>query len=234
MSINIAIVDDDRFYLDRAEKIIRKHMDEESINIYTFEAPKKFLESEEEYNIVFLDIVLGDDINGMDIAEQYRYINKKALIILISSLMDYLVDGYRVDAFRFIVKYEEREEAQYKEALNKAEEIITADNELIEFDTPYGEKVSVPLQKIKYITTVKRQVEVHTELDTFMAKGTVREYAKILEEKNFISTHVSYLVNLWWIYKNELVLKNGEKLPVSRKMKKEVNHKFIRYKARCM
>ena len=46
-----------------------------------------------EYDLIFLDIELGD-YNGIEIASKIRTYNRSSIIIITSSFKKYLIDGY--------------------------------------------------------------------------------------------------------------------------------------------
>lgn len=66
-------------------------------------------------------------------------------------------------------------------------------------------------------------------------KLQLSEVEKLLDDKIFIKTHRSYIVNKNWIQsllENEVVLKNGKKVPISRYRRKEVEEQFLRENAK--
>ena len=56
-----------------------------------------------KYQIIFLDIELKNE-NGIDIAEKIRKTNENVEIIFLTAFIQYAVDGYKVKAYRFLVK----------------------------------------------------------------------------------------------------------------------------------
>jgi len=236
MRINIAIIDDEQICLDKIEEKVIKYMGDCTVAIDKYIDAERFLECEKEYQIIFLDIMLNTTKDGLDIARQYKYIDGKTIIILVSSLRECLADGYKVDAFRFIVKDTDKEDEDFEEAIRRAKQILTYREQKIEFDLLHGTKVFILAYAVKYIKTEKRNVEVHTINDKFVAKGTISQLLPKLESLNFVCSHTSYLVNVEWIEAisgENVVLKNGEKVALSRKRKKEVLRKLVLFKAKC-
>lgn len=236
MNINIAIVDDEAVWLDKIENEVRKNVSDFTVDIDKYFNPEDLLNNDKKYDIIFLDIMLNTTKDGLDIAKQYKYINFDSFIILVSSLKEYLADGFKVDAFRFIVKDKPKEEDDYREAIEKIVNLMKSREQLVEFEIVRGGVVKIPAHNIKYIKNEERNIEVHTMEDTFIAKGTVKKYDKILDMMNFACTHESYLVNVEWIEDikgEDVILKNNEKVALSRKQKKLVNEKMILHKARC-
>lgn len=55
------------------------------------------------FDLIFMDIDLGVE-NGMDAAREIREVNRSTLIIFVTNLAQYAVQGYEVNALDFIVK----------------------------------------------------------------------------------------------------------------------------------
>ena len=236
MNINIAIVDDEAVWLDKIENEVRKNVADFTVDIDKYFNPEDLLNNDKKYDIIFLDIMLNTTKDGLDVAKQYKYINFDSFIILVSSLKEYLADGFKVDAFRFIVKDKPKEAEDYREAIEKIVNLMKSREQLVKFEIVRGGVVNIPVYNIKYIKNEDRNIEVHTIEDIFIAKGTVKKYEKILDTMNFVCTHESYLVNVEWIEDikgEDVILKNNEKVALSRKQKKLVNEKMILHKARC-
>ena len=57
----------------------------------------------QQYDIIFLDIGMKE-MNGMETAYAIREKNQNVDIVFITIMMDYALEGYRVDAVRYILK----------------------------------------------------------------------------------------------------------------------------------
>lgn len=76
---------------------------------------------------IFLDIHIGEDMNGIELAEQINQIDKDAIIIMITSNKDmsHLVFKYHIGAIDYIVK------ENFEEVKKRVKEcIICANNKL--------------------------------------------------------------------------------------------------------
>lgn len=73
---------------------------------------------------------------------------------------------------------------------------------------------------------------VYLEDKCVVAKGVLSAIENQLLEQHFMRTHRSYLVNMKHIrriQKNDLVLSNGNLVPISRRKEKELKQQFMRY-----
>lgn len=104
--INIAMVEDS----DSDAKVLTSYLGSyfggEGIEyqISRYENSESFLaECKSGFDIVFMDIELPDG-NGMDAAKKFRSIDEDAMIMFVTNMAQFAVNGYEVDAFDFIVK----------------------------------------------------------------------------------------------------------------------------------
>ena len=104
--IRTAIVEDDPAYAAVITDFYRRYAEEcgRAVKIDFFESGSAFLEGYGEgYDLVFLDIELPG-LDGMHVAADLRARDKSVLIIFVTNLAQYAVNGYDVQAFDFIVK----------------------------------------------------------------------------------------------------------------------------------
>lgn len=122
--ITIAICEDEKEtqvliedYLDNILKDINKEYE-----IQKYSSGEELLKSEfKNIDILLLDIQMGE-LNGMDTARNIREVDSDMEIIFITSLIDYVQEGYEVRAYRYLLKPIELEELK-KHILNCIKEI---------------------------------------------------------------------------------------------------------------
>ena len=66
------------------------------------------LSKEAPIHVILLDILMGEEKNGIDFAARLRREQLDVSIVFISSSMDYVLKGYDVQAVKYIVKPVER------------------------------------------------------------------------------------------------------------------------------
>ncbi len=105
--LKIAVCDDESVYLDKINTLVKTYF--ETLNIdtqcYIFSIGKGLIESVEkiDYDVIFLDIELKTS-NGLNIAKELRDNNYKGIIVFITIHSEFFPEGYKVDAFRYILK----------------------------------------------------------------------------------------------------------------------------------
>lgn len=230
--IKIVICEDER----ETQLLIEEYLDNILKNINIEYEIQKYSSGEEllEGNIKDIDILLLDiqmgQINGMDVARKIREVDNKMEIIFITSLIDYVQEGYEVRAYRYLLKPIESEELK-KHVLTCIREIeINKNNNIVIKNKSNTYKIDS--NEIKYVEVQKKDMVIHTINKNFDVRYSLEKIEKDLNLYKFVRCHKSYLVNLSYVENiklNTLVLESGEEVPVSRYRYKDVKEKFLKF-----
>lgn len=232
--INIAICEDDPFYIDRLEKLCEGYRESIDLNIDKYMSGEELIEycenSSIKYDIAFLDIEMKQ-INGLETAKYLKAKNINAIVIFISGYTNYITNTFRIGAFQFLIKpFKESDfNEDFKRAIEKYREVHA--NYIIKFS---GETSVVEYKEIKYIEGYKRHLMVYTEDASYECVGSINSEAEKFKIYRFIRCHQGYMVNFSYIReinKNNIVLKNGEEIPMSRRYREQVMNTFNLYLA---
>lgn len=105
--MKLAICDDEIVFRKQLiESIDKYYKNYSNLDIYEFSSGEELLESYDSgavYDIVFLDIEMKD-INGLDTAKIIRKYRRNEIIVFLTSHTKYAIDGYEVNALRFLEK----------------------------------------------------------------------------------------------------------------------------------
>lgn len=221
MELHIAICDDDRQHASKLEEVLIRLIAKiqgihSHIDIY--ESGEALLRAMEHtaYHILYLDMEMpGED--GITVAERIRKVNDKIIIIFVTSHSTYMYRSFQVQPFRYLLKPIQNEELHV--ATMKAIAQCQQRNDVLTFamnQMMYHLRVS----EIMYITVERgKKLMIITTNETYSYYGKLGELADQLEPYHFCRVHSGYVVN--WDYvralgKNQLVLKNGAIIPISR------------------
>ncbi|MFL8709419.1 LytR/AlgR family response regulator transcription factor [Clostridioides sp. GD02377] len=230
--INIAVCEDEK----EAQLLIVDYIENILKNISIEYEIKKYLSGEEllennlkDIDILFLDIKM-EKLNGMDTARMIRKMGSEMEIIFITSLIDYVQEGYEVRAYRYLLKPIEFEELK-KHMLICIKDIETnKDSYIIIKDKSNTYKIY--LNEIKYIEVQKKEMLIHTINKNFYIRYSLNKIEKELNLSRFIRCHKSFIVNLSHVENikyNIAILESGEEVPISRYRYKEVKETFLRF-----
>lgn len=234
--INIAICDDsltDRINLyEQVNNYFSKTG--ESFVTESYDCGKPFLEAckHKQFDLIFLDIILGD-VSGITVAEKIRFNNSKVCIIFISSSREFAVEGYNVNALSYLVK--PFSDKQLLSILDKFLASFTADDEKNIHIRSEGVNIRIPIDKILYIESRDKKLFFYltdsTTLDTY---AKLDDYNLMMNQfPNFLRCHKSYLINMDQVKEirdNKFFMKNNSVIPVPKDtiaLKKKAYYDYI-------
>ncbi len=224
--IRIAICDDDEKFLDKIENMLQNSIEIDA-EILRFNSGIDLLKSNiKKIDILFIDIEMPE-ISGFDVMEKLGELN--IIVIFVSNYAEKVYKSIKYSPFRFIRKDVIAEEI--KEAIASAKERLIAKNKSIILNVKRN-MVKVSIEDILYIESFVNKLVFITENKTYEIRGSLNSYKDDILFKNFCMPHRSYLVNLSKISsieKSDLILVNGEKIPISKKRKKDIEAAFISY-----
>lgn len=241
---HIAICDDERIFREQIKEILEKYMDEKgcTFEIDTFCSGIEFIElgiEKIKYKIIFLDIYMGQK-DGMLTAKKIRESSKDMFIVFITACSNYILEGYKVDAVRYILKKDVNMAASIYECLDAILEKMNYKAPKMEFDFREGAR-EVSLERILYIESKLHKLEVYImedRLEKYTLQGTLNKLEALLKEDRFLRVHQSFLVNMRFIKRisrYRAVLQKGRnedmEVNIPRARYNDVEKRFISYKA---
>lgn len=236
--MRIAILDDDPRFSDRLYQKISTAVAKRdwALECQIFSHPQDLLNSDlGTLHAVFLDIDMPE-MNGLEVASQIHQHYPDLILVFITAFLQFAPSGYKVSAFRYILK------GNYTEELDSCLDAIQAKllegTETIVVDSK-NLQIEIPLRDILYLEgTPFRCVLLHTTDVTspvLECRGKMNNYAQYLSDKGFIRLQKSFLVNMSYIRKISgytAQLRNGEVLKVSEKNYKSICAEYLMWKGR--
>lgn len=227
--IRIAICEDEKDQQELLKNYIEKIFEglplKYSLDI--FNSGEELLENySKDIDLILLDIQLGE-INGMDTARKIRILDNNVEIIFITSLIEYALEGYKVRAYRYLVKPVKYEDIK-ENIINCIKEVEIKNKYII--IKKQGHQIKLDINEITYIEVQKETITIHTLNGVYKINGTMNNIEKEIDCSRFFRCHKSFLVNLEHIkiIKQYIaILENNEEVPVSRYRFKETKDKFF-------
>lgn len=229
--IRFAIIDDEIEVANKLTSYIDKYFQINNCQceVKFFDTASKFLENYHfDFDAIFMDINMPG-VDGMSATKELRRLDKNVKIIFVTSLAQYAIKGYEVNAFDFVVKpvnyytfamkldrfmenYREKEEASI---------IIKANNSFIK----------TPVSDIKYIEVSDHKLIVHTISNDFVTYDTLSNYLNLLKNEPFSLCNRCYLVNLKYVNKvnKDAVYIGNNCIQMSRRKYKEFMNSLNKY-----
>ena len=231
---SVAICEDEKVILDFESSLVNQWASDAGCNLQldTYISSEQFLfESEDKapYDVLIFDIQMKN-MNGMELAKTLRRRGCDSVIIFVTGVPDYAIEGYEVGAVRYILKPVKPEvlkgllDAAFAERQKKAEDYFVlgqgADVERISFE------------KIIYIEARGHYVFLKGVDFEREWKVGFTETTAAFDGKGFFCLRRGLLVNLAHverITRTDCILDDGETLPVARGAYKELNDAFIEF-----
>lgn len=219
--LKIAVVDDEEVYIDQIQEYIRQYGQEKNreIQTETFCDGSGLLEHySPRFDIILLDIEM-DEIDGMEAAREIRKRDQDVVLVFITNMAQYAINGYDVGALDFVLKpinyytFSVRlDRAVSRVKKRKPEEILLNHQD--------GTK-RIRVDQIYYVEVQNRMLHYHTDHGVFVVRGTLQGAELLLRESHFVRCNHWYLVNLQYVseIRKNLVIVAGDELEISRRNK---------------
>lgn len=228
--IRIAVAEDDRAFRDTCTGYIKRYCAEKKVDaqVFEFEDGMDLLEDQEakgkSFDILFLDVQMKH-LDGFYTAGKIREKDDQAVIVFITTLAQYAVRGYEVDAMDYLIKPLSYE--RFCPRLEKALQRVSRFQDQYIF-LPSGDgKDRVAASSILYIDVDRHTLRVHTKGRTYEMRMPIGKMEEELAPSHFLRCDQSVLVNPRFVVrvgKDTVEVGEDEKtvlLPVSRSRKKQ-------------
>ena len=168
-----------------------------------------------------MDIELSGKDNGITVSEKLRKIDTDVILVFMTNLARYAIEGYKVNAVDYIVKpisyfdFKARISSLSNDINSKHKEKV-----LIQTD---GKKIVVLINDIYYIETVSHSLIYHTKTGEYKAYGALKTVQAELENFHFSMCNSCFLVNLEYVERVDgyMVTVMGNELQISHPRKKQ-------------
>ena len=220
--LRIAIVDDEQKERQLLQDYVQRYLQgcgRDAHFLLYKDGSELVKEAPKDLDILFLDIQM-EEVDGISAARVIRQYDEEVLIIFITNMVQYAIEGYSVNAMDFVLK--PVDEAAVARELDKAmKRLQKKTTPLISLKGNDGMFV-VDTKDITYIETYERRLLVHTVKENIPCNDTLQS----LEERLpgfFFRCHSAYLVNLRQVERiagSDLIVM-GHRIPLSKHRKKE-------------
>ena len=229
--IRIALVEDDPAYAEQLLSYLKEYEKEskERISVQTFSDGEDIVtEYRADYDIILMDVEMKF-MDGMSAAEEIRKMDTEVVIIFITNMPQYAIQGYRVDALDYVLKPVSY--FAFSQRLNRAIERMKKREAKVIMVNIKGGMVRINIANIYYIESQGHTLILHTILGDYETTGKMKEMDEKLSGMNFCRGNKGYLINLQHVdrIQDNCAVVKGEELVLSRARKKEFMEALTRY-----
>lgn len=229
-NIRIAVCDDEALDLAQVIELIKEYDTGNQMSVSSYLRAADLLGDTERlcYDIVFLDIEM-EPPTGFEAAKQLIVTENPPIIIFTTKSNAYAMKGYGT-ALRYLQK--PLNKTDFFEAMDTAIREVKAHRLSFVVD---DNTIALPLREIRYIEMFGHYAVVHDAKHEYRFRCTLKEIISNLPKGYFAMPHKSIVVNLEHIRSassTEILLDNGDRVPISRRKQQEFNKMFYHFLGR--
>lgn len=145
------------------------------------------------------------------------------------------MEGYKVDAFRFLLKSNSNMQRHITECMDAIRKKMEYDVIWKDFEFHEGKK-KLSMDCLLYIESNLHKLLFYVmedEILTYTLNDTLNHVERSIDSKHFLRCHQSFLVNMKYIKKinrYEVILYNNKSLPIPKARYREVYDTYVAYK----
>ena len=226
--MKVLIVDDEPLAIEELKYLVGQHPQVTQVDQADDAASTLKAVNDHHYDVLFLDIHLGDE-DGVKLGKTISQFTNAPQIIFATAYDQYALAAFDAHATDYILKpYEEARvyEALDRVATSQSESNPATDNLQRPWLAITAEDRTDVIQKATIIMAevTGNEVVITTTDGTFYSKQSLAKLELELDHEVFMRVHRNYLVNLTMVSEAEpgfnhnyqLTLRTGQKVPVSR------------------
>lgn len=236
--MQIIVCEDDSLYQKSLQEKINQWVREsqhDNISVLFLSSSEELLTKWERglrADILFLDILFDNELDGMEVAKQIRFTDTCIPIVFVTNSEAFIKEGYAVRAFRYLSKpicYDDIAfclEMAYKQyTLAHNEYFIIAEG---------AHRIAIRHEEILYLeaSSPYTLIWVQSNKEPMKVRFRFLDLQQKLPNELFIPCHRSYIVNIMHVRRvkrHELLLSTGRILSISRSYISDVSAAFDSY-----
>ena len=220
--LRIAVVEDDKTYAAQLKEYLVRYGTEKNqkISVALFPDGEDIVtDYSAEFDIILMDVEMMF-MDGMTTAERIREKDNEVVIIFITNMPQYAIQGYKVDALDYVLKpisyfaLSQRIDRALTRVKKKEATYITVAQK--------GGKKKLNVDKICYVEVRDHDLIYHSTKGDIVTKSSMKEAEDTLGGTKFYRCNRCYLVNLEYVedFRGNDVTVASDVIQVSRARKK--------------
>lgn len=221
--MNIIVCDDEQSSLQTMRNIIEKWQDKHeksvTITVRGFTSTEELLYAREnglQMDLLFLDILIPNEMSGMALAKKLREIDSNLCIVFVTAFSEYVFDSFSVGVLRYLRKPVIEESVieclniAYKQWLHAQAASIFVDQHKL--------KVVIPVRMMVYAMAEGHHITIYkTDGTSVQLRMSIADFLSQVKREGFVQCHRGFVVNLMYVRcmtGTEVTLPGGIVLPM--------------------
>lgn len=219
--LRIAVVEDDKRYAAQLREYLERYEEERKnkLSVTVFSDGEDIVtDYTADFDIILMDVEMRF-MDGMTAAEKIRESDSEVVIIFITNMPQYAIQGYRVDALDYVLK--PISYFAFSQRIDRALTRVKKETRYITVQQKGGRR-KLDVAKICYVEVRDHFLIYHTTEGEVLTKGAMKEAEDELDTRLFFRCNRCYLVNLEYVedFRGSDVTVANDVIQVSRSRKK--------------
>ena len=229
--MRVAVVDDEEAMRTQLDAYILQYAKEKQLHLEAtlFASGDTLLENySHQFDIIIFDIDMPGT-NGLDTARKIRETDREVVILFITNIAQYAINGYEVEAVDYIIKpvgYFDFA-MKFQKAVRWAEKNHGSQ---LYVDTLQG-PIALNTDNVLYVEVMAHYLSYHMPEREYKVRGSMKEHEEALRPYHFARCHKSYLINLKHLKRmaSSEVIVDDYSIPLGRAYKDALMADFMEY-----
>lgn len=233
--LHAVICDDEKFFRQKLQMLFStfcaaQKLTCNEVQLSVYSNPQKLLidASKMHFDLILLDIGY-DSITGIDVAKQLQKLQQRMILIYVTSMPEYSIQGYETNAFRYLLKKDL--DTKFIPYLNQA---FARLNHFWYLTIDYRERI-LPVEDIIFLEIHGREISVHflnsaRTLDIVTFNDRLKNVAGEIPLRHFLKVQKSHLVNpqhIQTIYNDRIILSDQTLITINRSTAKTLREQML-------
>ena len=196
--ISVAICDDEKYFSHILKNMIAAYMAQRGIeySLDMFGSGNELLsclsDNAVRTTVIFLDINM-EDMDGIETATRIRQFSKDVYIVFVTAYIKYSLEGYKVNAIRYLIKGDVNFEKSLEECMDAILENMNYEIQTVSFEFKDGKR-DIVIDNIVYIESNLHTLRfvmrsASNSKEEFIMIATLNEVEEILKDFGLIQCH---------------------------------------------
>ena len=219
--IRIAVVEDDAGYAHQLTEYLHRYEKEQgqAVEIISFSDGDELVEGyKPRFDIILMDVEMPF-LDGMTAAKLIRQSDPEVVIIFITNMAQYAIQGYAVDALDYVLKpisyfaFSQRLDRAIGRMRKRKTHYFTIPAK--------GGAQKLDISRLYYVESQGHSLLFHTAAGVICSSGTMQDMEEKLSSFHFFRGNKGYLINLEHVDRvsEGYAVVHGERLMLSRSRK---------------
>lgn len=220
--LRIAVVEDDKTYAAQLKEYLKRYEEQtkKRLSVTVFPDGEDIVTGySADFDIILMDVEMTF-MNGMTAAEKIREKDSEVIIIFITNMPQYAIQGYKVDVLDYVLKpisyfaFSQKIDRAVNRLKKKEKRWLTIPQK--------GGRMRINISRLCYVEVRDHDMIYHCTDGEYVSKGTMKDAEEALEGEPFFRCNRCYLVNLEYVenFQGSDVTVDRDVIQVSRSRKK--------------